>query len=160
MDTNVIGRWRQGYQAEPESPRVHRLVVLDLSPGSHGNANGIGLADFTTRALVEKIDYHATYLNALTTGFTQRAMLPLVYPTELEAVEASWVSLGRPPLDKVRVVQIANTARLDRMALSEALWAAAEAHPSLEREGKEFGLPIEGSGKLPRIVEISAGRRA
>ncbi|MGB9920919.1 MAG: DUF362 domain-containing protein [Moorellales bacterium] len=160
MDTNVIGRWRQGYQAEPESPRVHRLVVLDLSPGSQGNANGIGLADFATQALVEKIDYHATYLNALTTGFTQRAMLPLIYPTELEAVEAGWISLGRPPSDKVRAVQIVNTARLERLALSEALWSAAEVHPGLRREGGEYWLQLRGSGRLPRIAEISTVRRA
>ncbi|MCL5046713.1 MAG: nickel-dependent lactate racemase, partial [Actinobacteria bacterium] len=59
MDTNVIGRWRIQGVPEPDSPRVSRLVVLDLSESSHGNATGIGLADFTTRRLVSKADWHS-----------------------------------------------------------------------------------------------------
>lgn len=152
MDTNVIGRLRQGYQPEPASPRVRRLVVLDLAAASQGNANGIGLADFTTEALVKKIDRQATYLNALTTGFPQRAMLPLVYPTELEAVAAAYYSLGEPPVEEVKVVQIANTSTLDKLALSEALWSTAKANSRLNLVGHSYWLALGGAGSIPRLT--------
>lgn len=152
MDTNVVGRRRQGYQPEPLEPRVERLVVLDLAEASQGNANGIGLADFTTEALVRKIDREATYLNALTTGFPQRAMLPLVYPTEREAVAAAYQSLGSPPPGQVKAVQVANTLMLNKLAISEALWAAAEAHPGMRHTGTVYTLPLEGRGPVPRLT--------
>lgn len=69
MDTNVVGRLRQGNQPEPERLRIKRLVVLDLAEASHGNANGIRLADFTTEALIRKIDRKATYLTPLPRDF-------------------------------------------------------------------------------------------
>ncbi|MCA1687979.1 MAG: hypothetical protein LC714_05190, partial [Actinobacteria bacterium] len=68
MDTNIIGRLRLQDLPEPTEPSIRYLAVLDLAPGSHGNATGVGLADFTTRRLVEKIDHEATYLNCLTSG--------------------------------------------------------------------------------------------
>lgn len=152
MDTNVIGRLRQGYEPEPAAPRVRRVVVLDLAAASQGNANGIGLADFTTEALVSKIDRQSTYLNALTTGFPQRAMLPLIYPTEVEAVAAAYRSLGELPLEEVKVVQIANTSALARLALSEALWPVAEASPRLKVCGDPYWLPLGGTGSIPRLT--------
>ena len=54
MDTNVIGRWKAKGLPEPDYPSVKRIVVLNLSDASGGNANGIGLADFTTQKLVKK----------------------------------------------------------------------------------------------------------
>ena len=49
------------------SPFVSSVVVLGLTPETHGNANGIGLADLTTRRLVDSIDYKSTYTNVITT---------------------------------------------------------------------------------------------
>ena len=69
MDTNIIGRWRVEGIPEPEFPRIGRIVALRLSRGSEGNANGIGLADFTTRKLANAIDWTPTLMNVRTTGF-------------------------------------------------------------------------------------------
>ena len=80
MDTNVVGRFRIQGEPEPEKPVIRRIVVLDLSEGSHGNANGVGLADVVTDKLAGKIDLHNTYLNIMTTGFAQRGFLPLHFP--------------------------------------------------------------------------------
>lgn len=56
MDTNVIGRIMFIGEKEPEGPKITRIVVLDLREVSHGNAVGIGLADYTNQSLVKKMD--------------------------------------------------------------------------------------------------------
>jgi len=76
MDTNVIGRWKDMDVKGPIIPEIKRIVVLRLCEASEGNANGIGMADFTTRKLVESIDWKATLTNVHTTGFWSRAFCP------------------------------------------------------------------------------------
>ena len=51
MDPNVIGFWRR--EGGPRKPDYRALVVLDLTPQSHGNATGIGMADLTGPDLIE-----------------------------------------------------------------------------------------------------------
>lgn len=43
MDPNVIGFWRR--EGGERKPDYRTLIVLDLTPQSHGNATGIGFAD-------------------------------------------------------------------------------------------------------------------
>ncbi|MHB1126391.1 MAG: nickel pincer cofactor-dependent isomerase, group 22 [Bacillota bacterium] len=117
MDTNVIGRLRIQGEADFPEPRIGRIVALGLAEGSHGNAYGIGLADFTTSRLANKIDYQSTYVNALTTNFVQRAMLPMVMPTDREAINAAVSSLGMVG-GQLRVARIRNTLALEDIYLS------------------------------------------
>lgn len=76
VDTNIIGRLRITGEAEPASPKIRYVSVLDLTEESHGNATGIGLVDFTTQKLVDKVDRKATYLNNLTTTFVTGPFCP------------------------------------------------------------------------------------
>ena len=120
LDTNVIGRMRIDGVPEPASPRVRRIVALTLTPASHGNALGMGLADFVTREFRDAVDFDATYENVLTATFLARAMLPLVAPTEVEAVGWAIRSLGAAAEPgKVRLARIRSTLRL------EELWVSA-----------------------------------
>ena len=64
MDPNIIGMWRRF--GGPKVPDFTRIVVLSLTPETHGNAMGIGFADFTTRRVFDQIDHHATMMNAIT----------------------------------------------------------------------------------------------
>src|SRR4029079_2353408 len=66
MDTNILGRMFVPGVPEGDRPRITAVVVLDITEASHGNACGVGLADFTTEGLVSKIDLYATYMNGLT----------------------------------------------------------------------------------------------
>ncbi|MCR8634194.1 DUF2088 domain-containing protein [Paenibacillus radicis (ex Xue et al. 2023)] len=122
MDPNIIGRWRIAGMPEPAAPKVKRLVVLDLANSSGGNAQGIGLADFTTKALTQKINSTATYTSTITSTFLQRAMLPMTFDNEKEAIEAALRSLGpeREP-SKVSLVQIPNTLHLEKMFVSASV---------------------------------------
>jgi hypothetical protein len=102
MDTNVIGRLRIAGEPEPASPRIKKIFVRDLRGDS---AYGIGLADVTTRRLVEKADWKITEINAQTSGFVLRVKLPEVVET-FEPTGA-------------RAVRIQNTLRLDTLIVSE-----------------------------------------
>jgi hypothetical protein len=119
MDTNVIGiGGRVGGKMMMGTPVVSTIVVLGLTPETHGNANGIGLADLTTRRLVDSIDYKATYTNVMTTRLWSAGRLPVVLETDREAVE---VAVGDMPPGEIRLVRIRNTLHLEDLEISEAL---------------------------------------
>lgn len=136
MDTNVIGRLRIHSEPEPDSPKIERIVAFDLADASHGNANGIGLADFTTKELVGKIDWKATYLNNLSSTFVQRAMVPIMAETRQEAVQWAIQSLGQRDLESLKVLQISNTLHLDHFWVSAALLDEVKKNQRLEFAGE------------------------
>ena len=120
-DTNIIGRLRIQGEAEMTSPNIRYVSVLDLSEESHGNATGIGLVDFVTQKLIDKVDRKATYLNNLTTTFVTRAFLPTWYDTEQEALETMMFCLRSIPPEEVRLVHVPNTLYLTDCFVSEAV---------------------------------------
>lgn len=126
MDTNVIGRARIAGVPEPDSPFIARVVVLELTGESHGNATGIGLADFTTRRLVDKMDAGATYLNCITSGNVQRAMLPIIMADDREAIEAAIKSLTGADVANLKGAVIKNTLELERLWVTEAVAAGLD----------------------------------
>jgi hypothetical protein len=155
MDTNVIGRVRIPGEPEPASPRIRRIVLLGLTPASHGNALGMGLADVVTRRLADSVDYPSTYENVLTSSFLVRGMLPMVASTPREAVEGAVRSCGPPAAGNgVRLARIRNTLRLEELWVSGAVAAALEGRPGLlptaesrelfEEDGELFTFAREG----------------
>jgi len=97
MDTNVTGRFWLPGEEDPLAPNIKRIVVLDLTEETHGNAIGIGLADITTQRLVSKIDYPAMFVNALTSGHAVVAKTPIFLPSDRDAITA-WLTLKRQRL--------------------------------------------------------------
>lgn len=120
-DTNIIGRLRIQGEAEMTSPNIRYVSVLDLTEESHGNATGIGLVDFVTQKLIDKVDRKATYLNNLTTTFVTRAFLPTWYDTEQEALETMMFCLRSIAPEEVRLVHVPNTLYLTDCFVSEAV---------------------------------------
>ncbi len=127
MDTNVIGRMRIAGQSEPTSPRIKMIVVRDLSPGSGDSAYGIGLADVTTRRLVEKTDWNVTNANVAASGFTERGKLPHAAETDEEALE--FALAGNTD---ARIVRIKNTLHLDTLLASESVLAEIQGREVIE----------------------------
>jgi hypothetical protein len=124
MDNNVIGIGpRVGGKMEMGHPAVSTIVVLGLTPETHGNANGVGLADITTRRLADSIDYKATYTNVLTTRLWSAGRLPVIMETDREAIE---VAVGETQPDQVRLARIKNTLHLEELEISEALLPEAK----------------------------------
>jgi hypothetical protein len=148
MDTNVIGRLRLQGIPEPTEPAIQFLAVLDLSEASHGNATGVGLADFTTERLVEKIDYEATYLNCLTSGGPIRAAVPMTLPDDEALFEAVWQALKPERLGEVRLLIVNNTLHLEEMWVSEALIEEMEDREEIEVVGEPFPLEFDPGGYI------------
>lgn len=148
MDVNVIGRWRIAGVPEPETPHAERIVALRLSEASEGNAQGIGLADFTTRSLVDRIDFTATYLNCIVSTYVQRAMIPIVLATEREAIMAAVGSLGLADMREVRIVRVPNTLHLEDVWVSEPLVRDRGLLPHVTVEGEPEPLRCDDGGRL------------
>ncbi len=122
MDPNVTGRWFYVNSIVQKEPRITRIVVLDLTEESGGNAIGIGLADFCAQRVVEKMDREVTYLNAITSRNLSPAHIPLYYPTDRELLCKALSSLGGKtrPAD-IRLIRIRDTLSLSEFEASEAL---------------------------------------
>jgi len=148
MDTNVIGRVMVFGEPEPESPRITRIVVLDLSKATYGSAIGVGLADFTTRRLANKIDYRVTYINCLTAMTPEKARLPMVGETDKEAIEWAFLTAGVLDPEKARVVRIKNTLHLDEIYISESLVPELQGKPGWEIEEREREIKFNAEGKI------------
>jgi len=149
MDTNIIGRGIEGESAGPHpAPRFTRVLVLGLTAASHGNATGIGLADFTTDHVVAALDRKSTYINCLTSTLLDRAMLPLFFPDDRQALAAALISLGSVTARRARLVQIRDTLHLSRVRLSQNLLSAAETASGLAVRRAVAPHGVTGQGPL------------
>lgn len=150
IDTNIIGRARIHGVPEPETPSIKRIAVLDLSEESHGNATGVGMADFVTQRLVDKMDRQNTYLNCLTSTFVVRAAVPMYFETEEKLIDAALYSLCSTPPARLRVVIIPNTLFLTECYVSEVIAGelTGQSRMRIEREPKENSFAPGGKMSL------------
>src|SRR6266700_3507191 len=139
MDTNVLGRMFVPGVAEEPRPRITAVVVLDLTEESHGNAIGVGLADFTTDRVISKIDWQATYMNGYTSGIggLLRNRLPNVLPNDRAAIATAIRMCGQPDHSKLRLARIKNTL----------VAASVEFSPSLLEEAGAAHVEITGQAR-------------
>jgi hypothetical protein len=152
MDTKVIGRIMNIIEPPPQHPRILRIYVRDLHDDSYGNATGVGLADFVSRRLVNKIDPTATYINCLTGLSPESARIPITLDTDREAVEAALGTIGLVKPEEARVVRIQNTLLLEELDVSEALLPEVKQRDSLEILWGPKGLTFDNNGGLPAFV--------
>jgi len=129
MDTNVIGRMLMHGEPEPDSPRYTRIYVRSVTPGSHGNGIGMGLADYAHRRLVEALDLTDTYVNVITSGEPVRARIPVICPDDRLAFVAAYSACGVVDPADMRIARIPNTLDLDRFHVSEAVVDELRADP-------------------------------
>jgi hypothetical protein len=148
MDTNVLGRMMLPGIKEPDEPGVARIVALGLSERTHGNANGMGLADIVTRRLFAAIDFKATYANAFTSTFLNRAYVPVVMETDRQAIEAALEVQRLADPARARVARIRNTLDLAQIQLSEVLYEEFKSHPQLEQVGPLEPMAFSEDGRL------------
>ncbi len=135
IDSNIIGRLKIKNEIDPGNPEITNIVVTDLTEASHGNALGMGLADFVTRRLYEKIDFQSTYENVLTSTFIERGKLPIVAETDRLAVEYALRTCGPIRNNMAKLIRIKNTLHLDEMYVSEAALKELEGKAEIEAVG-------------------------
>jgi hypothetical protein len=157
MDTNVIGRFRLLGVEEPEKPEIKYVIVGDVSDASHGNATGVGLADFTTSRLFESIDYRAMNQNILTSTFVERAKVPMILDNDRETLEAAIRCNWGVASEDTRFVRISNTLELRHVYLSENLVEEALANGNVEVVEEAGEMQFDGDGDFVRFGE-DAGR--
>lgn len=126
MDTNVLGRYRFHGEDEPESPSITRVYVRSLTDPSHGNALGVGLADFVHRDFVADIAFEDTYVNIITSGEPNRAKLPFVVPDDATALLLACSTTGVENPADLRVARIPSTMDPDSLVVSESVAAELE----------------------------------
>jgi uncharacterized protein (DUF362 family) len=158
IDPNVTGRNRDLLGVFPHPTNTKRIFVRDLTEQSNGNANGIGLVDISTRRLVDKIDYRATYMNAITGISLEKAAVPMHFETDREAIEVALGSIGLIPPEESRIVRIRNTLHLDEVEVSEIYGKEIRQRPDLDilegpspmtfdKDGNLHNLQVHGSRK-------------
>jgi hypothetical protein len=149
MDTNVIGRHTTFFERPFTSPRITFIVACDLTAPTHGNASGIGLVDFTTRRLADKIDWEPTYVNALTACSPGGPKLPAVLGTTQEAIAVALSCLGLDRVEDARVVRVRNTLRLTEVEVSGALLPEVAGRDDLTLVGEPADMTFGPDGALP-----------
>lgn len=150
MDTNVVGRKFHVHRAaRTETPKVKRILIRGLTEATHGNAAGIGLAEFCTRRAVEQTNIEATRINCLTAGHISAAMMPLDYPSDRSAMEAALPTVGMVEPADTKIVWIHNTLELREVECSAAYWDEAQSRSDLEILGKPRPWPLDPAGNLP-----------
>ncbi len=120
MDSNVTGRHRDITGDFTVSPFVKRIFIRELSPASDGNGNGIGLADVTTKRLVDALDLKKMYTNAIAAISPEKAAIPLYVESDLRAVETCIGTCGIKSNQEARIIRIKNTASLEYFKVSRA----------------------------------------
>jgi hypothetical protein len=158
MDTNILGR-KEGIFAATESewPKIRRIYVRSLTPQTHGNAAGVGLADFCHRRVLAEMDEQKTRVNTLTSGRLALGKLPYDYPNDRQALEAALATIGLTQPEHAKIMWIKNTLTLEEVACSAAYWDEAKSRDDLEIIAGPTMLEFDESGELPPH-EASGGR--
>ena len=138
MDTNVIGHRGVKFCEDLDRPTINIIAALRLAQASQGNAIGVGLADFITRELRERIDEHKTFLNVYTTGDMARGKIPATLPDDEQLIEKIADRYGQQ-----RWMFIANTLHLEELYVSEDLRDELVAHPCCEVDAEPVELQFQ-----------------
>ena len=116
MDPNITGRYPTPYAYG--GPEINKIVVLDLTQETEGNANGIGTADFTTRRLINKINLEKTYINGLTSTVCGPTKIPTILENDRYAIRQAIKTSNILDYNKCRLVRIKDTLHLDEIEIS------------------------------------------
>ncbi|MDF2616827.1 MAG: hypothetical protein K0Q47_1482 [Sedimentibacter sp.] len=147
MDTKVLGRIKIMGETEPLKPVIKKVAVLRLASNSYGNALGIGLADVTTKNLVNSIDIDATYENIISTTFLERGKIPLTMSNDEQAINVAVSTVGDVNEKTIKMAVIKNTLDLQEVYLSEA--ALKDIHGSkVEIIKRNINLSFDENGNL------------
>ena len=148
MDPNISGRFvlpqycSGGIDAE-------KVVVLDITDETHGNAQGIGLAEVTTRRLVNRMKLEMTYPTGVTNTFLHLMKIPMIMDNDREALQLALMCCPEAEdHDHMKLIRIPNTAHIGEIEISEGLLPQARANPNIEILTDLYDLPFDSQGNL------------
>lgn len=146
MDPNVTGRYLNPH-IQPDI-KIQKIIVLDLSEKTQGNACGVGLADIITKRLFDKIDYKKTYINVYTSTALHGGRIPVTIDTDEEALQLALTSCVRISSGIYKMVYIPNTLCLEDLWVSEALAQELKGSPNFEIIGEPEAIEFDGEGNI------------
>ncbi|MBI2824638.1 MAG: DUF2088 domain-containing protein [Planctomycetia bacterium] len=153
MDTNIVGRKFQSHAPAPdEYPKVKRIVVRGLTEETHGNAAGIGIAEFCTSRAVRQTNLSFTRINCLTAGHVAACMLPVDFETDREVLNEALPTIGLTEPPDAKILWIKNTLDLAEVECSQVYLEEARGRDDLEILTELRDLPFDAAGNLPRSV--------
>lgn len=148
MDPNISGRFvlpqycSGGIDAE-------KVVILDITDETHGNAQGIGLAEVTTRRLVNRMKLEMTYPTGVTNTFLHLMKIPMIMDNDREALQLALMCCPEAEdHDHMKLIRIPNTAHIGEIEISEGLLPQAKANPNIEILTDLYDLPFDSEGNL------------
>ena len=146
MDPNVI---RTNYvDTVTYKPLAQRIALLDLTAVSHGNANGMTLADVCTQRYFERIDFSMTYPNSLTNGMLQSCKIPIVMKNDKLAIQAAIKGCFGIDHQNARLIRIKNTLQVGEIMVSEQLLDDVKKNPLIEVVGRPEDMIFDEKGRL------------
>ncbi|MFP7736275.1 lactate racemase domain-containing protein [Priestia aryabhattai] len=151
MDPNVTGRYPTPYAHG--GPDVNKMVVLDLTPQTEGNANGVGTADFTTQRLVDKANLEFMYANGLTSTVVAPTKIPTTLPNDLQAIQAAIKTSNILDFTQVKMVRIKNTLELSEIEVSAALLDYVQSQPHMKQISDLYSIPFNKEGNLFKVED-------
>ncbi len=153
LDTNVVGRKFDDHRAvEGEFPKVKIIVLRGLTEATHGNAVGLGCAEFCKSRLLREMDVHATRINAITAGHLGAALLPMDYETDREILDLALGTIGLVEPPNARLLWIKNTLEVGELECSTAYLEEARRRDDLEVLTEPRDLPLDAAGNLPGVT--------
>jgi hypothetical protein len=160
MDPNIIGRIREADKQKATAARITNITVHDLTEEAHGNSIGLGMADFTTARLLEKLDLQSMYINGLTAGvLAMHAMkIPIALPTDRETVTAAIRTCGRPDAKQVHLARIESTLHLEYVLASTNSLEHMRAGSEVEVVGAPMPFPLATNGELIPFARLIHNR--
>lgn len=145
IDTNAIGR----------AQKVNKLVALDLTKESNGNATGIGIADFTTQRLVDQVDWTVTYANGITSTSIQAVKMAVTLSNDLDAIRAAIKTSNVIDFQKCKMIRIHDTKHLQDIEISSSLLQEALEHNNIEVISDPYDLEFDGEGFLVKTSSLA-----
>ena len=152
MDTNVIGRKYNDHKAtDRDDTSVKSIYVRGLTEATHGNATGLGMAEFTNTRTVNNVDRRITAINCITGGHASAAALPIAFDTDREALDNALSTIGLTPPERAKVIHVPNTLHLREVLVSEAYLPEIEGQSHLEILSPPTDMSFDADGNLTPI---------
>ena len=149
MDTNVIGRkYNDHAAAEKEFPKVTRILVRDLTPETHGNAAGIGMAEYCHQRIIDQMNVEATVINCMTGNAPSGAAIPVHFATDRECLDKALQTVGFVEPQNARVLRVRDTLHLGELLVSEAFAAEMESRDDLSVLATAADMEFDAQGDL------------
>jgi hypothetical protein len=159
MDTNIIGR---GVDLMPMANRrshVRAIYARSLTPASHGNAVGIGLADIVSSRLVAQMDPAVSYTNALSAMTPATVRVSMNFASDDACLRAA-LRVAGVGAQQARILRVRSTLHLAQVVASEAYAADLSGRADLSVLVPPSPWTLAADGNFDAATDLLAALRA